>query len=41
MGNEKSTSEDSKSCLFDEQDISDYYGLKTNTSESNEFLEDY
>ena len=41
MGNENNTNENSKSCLFDEQDISEYYGLKTNSSESNEFLEDY
>ena len=41
MGSENTSDENSKSCLFDEQDISDYYGLKTNFSESDEFLEDY
>ena len=41
MGNENTSNENSKSCLFDEQDISDYYGLKTSFSERNEFIEEY
>ena len=40
MGNEDISNENSKSCLFNENDISDYYGLKSNLSESKEFLED-
>lgn len=41
MGNENTSTTNSRSCLYDEEDISDYYGLKTSFSENNEFFEDY
>lgn len=32
MGADNSSSSNSDNCLYDEKDISDYYGLKTNFS---------
>ena len=36
MGADNSSSSNSDNCLYDEKDISDYYGLKTNFSEKEE-----